>query len=226
MKIKLEHNHPIWPWLIEYAAQTLHQFQITRDDGLTPAQRLRGKSAMSARAKIGEKILYKPMKTVKVDKTTPKWRYGVWLGTIEHTSEHIIGTHDGVVKCRAIAPLAGERRFDAKYLEKMVGTPWKPSPNHKGWKIRTNLEEGENEEPEEAEEHYEVPIDYNEDVDEAKRIISESRRAIEMKPGQNHSLHISQADVARYHTTKGCYGCRFAIGQLPYQRGHTFECRK
>jgi hypothetical protein len=27
LKIKLEHNHPIWPWLIEYAAQTLHQQQ-------------------------------------------------------------------------------------------------------------------------------------------------------------------------------------------------------
>ena len=63
---KLADNHPVWPWLIEYVGQTLHMFQINRDDGLTPVQRIRGKMAMGPRARIGEKVLHKPMKTAKL----------------------------------------------------------------------------------------------------------------------------------------------------------------
>ena len=70
--MKLTDDHPIWPWLIEYAGQTLHMFQVNRDDGLTPVQRIRGKMAMGPRARIGEKVLYKPMKTVRLDNDTEK----------------------------------------------------------------------------------------------------------------------------------------------------------
>eukprot|EP00974_Lingulodinium_polyedra_P003564 334879-Lingulodinium_polyedra.AAC.1 len=74
--MKLEDDHPIWPWLIEYAAQTLHMFQVNRSDGLTAAQRIRGRMSMGPRARIGEKVLYKTMKTVKLENDTEKrWNY-------------------------------------------------------------------------------------------------------------------------------------------------------
>ena len=87
---------------------------------------------MSPRAHFGEKVFYKPAKTVEINKSEAKWRYGIWLGVIEHTSEHIVGTADGVIKCRAVAPLPEDNQYDAEFLEKMRGTPWKPSAKHSG----------------------------------------------------------------------------------------------
>ena len=44
-EMQLVENFLIWPWLIEYAGQTLHMFQMKLADGLTPAKRDRaGKS--------------------------------------------------------------------------------------------------------------------------------------------------------------------------------------
>ena len=139
---KLADNHPVWPWLIEYSGQTLHMFQITRGDGLTPAQRIRGKTSCAPRAKFADKVFYKPMKTVKVENDTQqKWKYGIWLGIIEHTSEHIIGTSEGVIKCRAIAPVAQGGRYDCDFFDGIKGTPWKPSPRHTTWRLKTSLDD-------------------------------------------------------------------------------------
>ena len=111
-----------------------------------------------------------PAKTVTINKNEAKWHCGIWLGTIEHTNEHIIGTMDGVVKCRAIAPLPEDKQYDAVFSERVKWAPWKPSAKHNGWKIKTNLG-GEEDEIDEVNLDYEVPVDYNEDADEAKRII-------------------------------------------------------
>ena len=61
--MKLMDDHPAWLWIIECAGQTLHMFHINRADGLTPSQRSRGKTCTTPRARIGDKVLYKTMKT-------------------------------------------------------------------------------------------------------------------------------------------------------------------
>ena len=226
IKEKLDHDHPLWPWLIEYAGQTIHMFQVNRDDGLTASQRIRGKAAMSPQAKFGDKVLYKPMKTVKLDKSEAKWRYGAWVGTIEHTSEHIIGTPEGVIKCRAIAPIAEDKRYDAEFLGKIRGKPWKPSTLHNGWKIRTNLESVEEDEIVDEGDDFKGYVDMNEDVEEARRIVREGRRSIEKGSSVAHSFHITQADIARYQPSSGCDGCRFVTGRISCQRPHGAACRK
>ena len=181
---------------------------------------------MTPRARIGEKVLYKTMKTVKLkDDTEKRWRYGIWLGVIENTSEHIIGTKEGVVKCRAVSQITDDRKFDREFSAEIRGTPWRPSPRHSTWTIRTNLEEDEDIE-EEPEVNYEAKINCGEDVDAAIKIIEESKRIIESKVPTQHGLHISQSDIARYGATAGCKGCRYVLGRLPYQQAHSTECRK
>ena len=107
--------------------------------------------AQRPRARIGETILYKPMKTVLPDNDTErKWKYGIWLGVVEHTGEHIVGTKEGTVKCKAISQLTPDKRFDQEMLDGIQGTPWKPSPHHKSWKLRANIEGGQDDEPEAA----------------------------------------------------------------------------
>ena len=73
-------------------------------------------------------------------------------------------------------------RFNAVLINAMKGTPWKPSPKHSGHKIRTNLEATVDESDEEVDDEFEVPVDGNEDVEEATRIVNDSRKSIEHTP--------------------------------------------
>ena len=224
--MKLADNHPIWPWLIEYAGQTLHMFQVTRGDGLTPSQRIRGKTSSGPRARIGDKVLYKMMKTVKADNDTERrWKYGIWQGMIEHTGEHVIGTKEGTLKCRAISQLVPDKRYDAEFFDSTRGTPWKPSPRHSTWRLKTSLA-GDEDTEEVPEEDFEVHADLNEDAEEARKIIRESKRIIESKEPITRGFYITQPDIARYGASAGCKGCRFALGRMTYQQAHSVECRK
>ena len=220
----LMNKHPIWPWLIEYAGQTLHMFGNTREDGLTPVQRIRGRISMAPRVRLGEKVLYKSMKTVKVENDTQStWNYGIWLGTIEHTSEHIIGTRDGTVKCRAISPLPGDKCFDGEFFDSIKGTPWRPSPRFKSWKIKTSLDGEGDAEP--TADDFKVKVDLQEDPETARRVAAESRDLIMGSAGVTKSFSITQTDISRYSATPSCDGCRFVTGKLSYQRGHSAACR-
>ena len=142
-KTKLGPRQAIWPWLVEYAAQSILYWRITGNDGLTAIQRIRGKCRVAPRPRFGEKVLYKISKTVKIGKAEPRWQHGVWLGSLETSDEHLLGTELGVIKARAVTSVQEEQRFDAKAMGSIKGTQWKPSVNHNGWKIRRILEPSE-----------------------------------------------------------------------------------
>ena len=64
------------------------------------------------------------------------------------------------MKCRFIAPLAENLKHDAEFINKIRGTQWKPSVNHNGWMIHTNLKPSEDDEDAlEDNDPYEVPAD-------------------------------------------------------------------
>ena len=88
---KLGNDSPIWPWLIQYAAQIIHTFKIHKEDKRTSRQRIRADPSLPDIPKFGENVHFKPAKTVIVAKDEPKWRSGIWLGFIDHTNEHKIG---------------------------------------------------------------------------------------------------------------------------------------
>ena len=71
--IKIAPSHPVWPWMIEFAAQTLLYWRISGNNGLTAIQRIRGKSIMSPKPRFGEKVLNNIAKTKKICKTMARW---------------------------------------------------------------------------------------------------------------------------------------------------------
>ena len=81
---KMVPTHPAWPWMIEFAAQSILYWRISGDDGLTAIQRIRGRSTTSPKPRFGEKILYKLSKIIKLGKSEARWRYGIWLGPVEN----------------------------------------------------------------------------------------------------------------------------------------------
>ena len=229
--IKIAPSHPVWPWMIEFAAQTLLYWRISGDDGLTAIQRIRGKSIMSPKPRFGEKVLYKIAKTKKIGKTEARWQYGVWLGSIESSDEHLIGTTLGVIKSRAVTTLQEGDRFDYKMLETMSGTPWKPSSRHPGAKIRTYIDEnGDDPDCEddqgEPDDQPEVQLEEDPDYEEQVKKVKESQELINSRLGESRSFYIKARDVSKYGPTKSCPGCRFVLGEISTQSGHTKMCKK
>ena len=68
------------------------------------------------------------MKTVRRDKGIVAKRPGVWLGIIARTQEVLIGTNRGVIKCKTVARLVDQEKWDVKQITQMRGTPWEPVP--------------------------------------------------------------------------------------------------
>ena len=100
-----------------------------------------------------------------------------------------------MVKCRAVAQVANEKKFDAGFFAAITGTPWRQSPRHNSWKIRTGVD-GDEHFDEVPEDSYVVKSDMNEDVEEAMKMIRESKRIIQERAPTTHSFHITQSDMA------------------------------
>ena len=101
--------------------------------------------------------------------------------------------------------------------------------SHRGIKIRTHLSEKEDEgdEDEEEEELDEVPEEVYDDEDppEVVEEIAKQQEIIYSRFGHSYNFTIKARDVIKYGATEGCPGCRFVIGELSAQCGHSKECK-
>ena len=184
---------------------------------------------MTAKPRFGEKILYKLSKTVKIGKSEARWRHGIWMGTIETSDEHLVGTDLGVIKCRAVAPLPESQRFDCKALLGIRGTPWRPSTRHAGWRIRTHIKADDDvEDQEEVEEDQEVEVAVPTDDDQDAQVdeVKKAQDLIFNRSGIKYNFTIKIKDVYKYLPTDGCNGCKFVTGEITYQCGHNTTCKK
>ena len=227
IKAKLNPSQSVWPWLIEYAAQTLLYWRVTGEDGLTAIQRIRGRSTTAPRPRFGERVMYKIPKVVKIGKSEARWRYGVWIGSMENSDEHLIGTPLGVVKARAVTALPEEQRFNASAIDELQGTPWRPSTKHKGTKIRTHIGDDDEQDDENEDEFEDIQMEIydEEDPDDSVEQIAKKQNVIFSRVGQSYSFTIKARDVLKYDPHPGCPGCKFVMGEVTTQTGHSKECK-
>jgi hypothetical protein len=69
-----------------------------------------------------------------------RWSSGLWLGIRDESGEAIIGTDEGVMKCRTIKRKGTkEERWDLGQVEKMKGVPWEPEPGREEVEIGVRL---------------------------------------------------------------------------------------
>ena len=70
---------PVLPWLMEHAGCILSRCQEGRD-GKRPFGRLHGKKPTQEFVPFGQKVLAKQITTDPMNRTNPRYQYGIWLG--------------------------------------------------------------------------------------------------------------------------------------------------
>ena len=140
------------------------------------------------------------------------------------SDEPITGTDQGVVKCRASPTTSEDHRFDAKALEKMRGTPCRPSTRYPGSRIRTHIKDEYEEEDSGDDEMYEVKAKES-DVDIIAERLKEAVGNEARRELAKYNLSIKAKDFFKYGATEGCIGCRFVMGAIAFQCGHRAPCK-
>ena len=100
--VKLDAEHVVWPWLVEYAGWVLTRAEVGKD-GKTAYERSRGKRARLPGVEFGEGVLWKRRREGgPLGKLTCMWEDGIFLGVKGSTGEMIVGDQKGVWRTRTI----------------------------------------------------------------------------------------------------------------------------
>ena len=62
------------------------------------------------------------------------------MGTIERTEETMVGTLEGVIKCRTINRLPNGEQWKKEMVLNMKGVPWEPIPGKRGQHIPVEIQ--------------------------------------------------------------------------------------
>ena len=125
IKYKIPDDAPVMSWLVRWAVELLSKY-VVGDDGKTPYERVHKEDCITFLVPFGETVMYLPLKTVHQNKGTPAKRAGVWLGVSERIEEVLIGTRNGVIKCRIVSRFAETDRWNRENVLKMVWTFYEP----------------------------------------------------------------------------------------------------
>ena len=127
--VSLGTDHPVFEWLVEWAATTLTRFVI-RGDGKTSYEKICVRTRDNLpMATFGKRVCYLPLKTNKRDRSKlERLREGIWLGMRLRTNEALIGTPGGVVKARTIRILPEDEKWSGASILDVKGTPRRPNP--------------------------------------------------------------------------------------------------
>ena len=89
------------PWLAEHAGNILTLLEVG-EDGKTPLQRLRGWKLKAQLVEFGERVHFWTVYYAKQCKLDSKWKEYFDLGKKLESSDTLVGTDEGVFKCRSV----------------------------------------------------------------------------------------------------------------------------
>ena len=112
--LSLGTDHPIFEWMVEWAATMLTRFVI-RGGGKTSYERIGGRTRDNLPMAIfGERVCYLPLKTNRREKSKlERMREGIWLGMRMRTNKALLSTLAGVVKARTIRIQPEDEKWSA-----------------------------------------------------------------------------------------------------------------
>ena len=101
--LDLSCNSPVFPWLVEHAADLLNKCPIA-SDGKSAYERLKKRPHRGELLPFGATVMFRIAGKVPGGVMTERWHLGTWLGKRFHTEEHIVARKgDGlVIRSRAV----------------------------------------------------------------------------------------------------------------------------
>ena len=216
IKEKIQDDAPIMAWMIRWAGELISKYAVG-DDGKTAYERIRGEPCMVPVMPFGETVVYFPLRIAKHNKGEASRQQGVWLGTIERTEETLIGTTQGVVKCRIVHRLPEGERWNPRLVTEMQGVPWELVFGRQGQHI-----------PVEISKHGHIMDELEENLPPNKEDVNDDEQDPEYNV-RTHSLHVSRRAINKYGTVEGCPACRIIerrghmTGRVGYN--HSNACR-
>ena len=197
---RISGEHPCIPWMIQHAASTMNRRRMD-ERGMTPYRTWTGRDSKAHVAEFGERVWYLKSDSAGKNKLVRRWEDGVWMGIRDESGESIIGTSEGVVKCRDFRRRPEADRWRSKDLSEIKGTPWQPTPGRDSIEIKCKINMPSDESPitEPAQGHHEE--------------------------GGVKRAKIFNNDLVRFGYTVGCPGCRASV-QGKAAQSHNEECRR
>ena len=98
---RLNSCHPFISYLVEHAAKTINRYRVGQD-GKTAYRRWKGKDFKVEIPEIGEKVFYLPRKIDIIDKSVPRWGYGIFVGVTDDSNEMQIAVKGDIKLVRDI----------------------------------------------------------------------------------------------------------------------------
>ena len=111
---ELPKDSVIFPWMIEYAGVLHTLFSQEDSEGMTPFQKLKGRTWQIALPSFGEIVDYRRRAKSKLD---ARWQEGVYLGLRLTSSEKIIGTPSGILVVQSIRRKPADKQFQSRDAE-------------------------------------------------------------------------------------------------------------
>ena len=126
LKEKLLVSHPVFAWLVEFAADVLNKMQVGKD-GRTGFERVKGKRFRGQILPLGVPVMARISGSAQGGLMQDRWIEGFALGSRFHTNEVIVGRRvDGcVVRARGVRELPGEVKLSD--LDAIKGLPHAPA---------------------------------------------------------------------------------------------------
>eukprot|EP00439_Symbiodinium_sp_Y106_P005152 s6843_g1.t1 len=116
---ELPKDSVIFPWMIEYAGVLHTLFSQEDSEGMTPFQKLTGRTWQIALPSFGEIVDYRRRAKSKLD---ARWQEGVYLGLRLTSSEKIIGTPSGILVVQSIRRKPADKQFNLEMLKAAADT--------------------------------------------------------------------------------------------------------
>ena len=121
---KIELEHAVMTWLIEYVSLLLNRYEVGRD-GRTAYDRDKNKSSKLTGLEFGVCVMWRRrLVASNLAKLAVLWDVGAYLGVKGSTGEVTIGDGDGVWRTRTVRRRPEELRWRAEEIKKIRGLPW------------------------------------------------------------------------------------------------------
>ena len=127
LESKIPPRHAVMTWLVQHAGDVVSKYVIGHD-GKTAYERIMGNPCREEVLEFGESVYYK-LGEDQVSDLDARWASGTWLGKRWKSTEHLVHTAGGMIKCRAVKRRPLENRWDREEVEAIVATPWRPNPS-------------------------------------------------------------------------------------------------